>query len=195
MVVLTLCQWVVRWSSGAQSVLRGLVHRKVDASDVCGDERGSTLVRVPVTVLAGALALTALTTGVQVAWTDLALSSAVGATTRFASNVNYTAGSAAARRSTQDQVRQWADDVAAESHVEPDAITVVARRTPAGVDVPLDQLLPGDEVTVHVKKTVTNPLYRITAAVTDAVGGAFGHDDLLDRDGVDVKAHATNHVS
>lgn len=176
-------------------MLRTVVRPDDGARGPLSGEHGRALVKLPLTVCGGLLVLAGLTTGVQVAWTDLALSSALGSTTRFASNVSYAPGSAGARHSTQEQVMRWAADVAAESHVQPDDLTVTARHLPSGVPASLDQLVVGDEVTVSVKKTVSNPLYRLVATTVNAVTNAVGADDLVDPAGVDVKAHATNHVS
>lgn len=176
-------------------MLRTVVRPDDGARRPTSGEEGRALVKVPIAVCGGLLVLAGLTTGVQVAWTDLALSSALGSTTRFASNVSYAPGSAGARHSTQAQVMRWAADVAAESHVEPDDLTVTARHLPSGAPASLDQLVVGDEVTVSVKKTVSNPLYRIVASTVNAVTHTVGGDDVMDPAGVDVKAHATNHVS
>ena len=149
---------------------------------------------MPLAVLAIAVVLTALTTGVQFAWTDLALSSAVGATTRFASNVSYSGTTNVQRRSTADQVQQWQTDVAKEAHVEPDDISVVAH-SPGSTDaVPLESLTVGDIVTLKVEKTISNPLYRVAAHVANAVTGVVRDDDVLDPDGIAVHATATNEV-
>jgi len=149
---------------------------------------------MPLAVLAIAVVLTALTTGVQFAWTDLALSSAVGATTRFASNVSYSGTSNVQRRGTADQVHQWQTDVASEAHVEPDDISVVAHSPGSTVEVPLEDLTVGDIVTLKVEKTISNPLYRVAAHVANAVTGVVSNDDVLDPDGIAVRATATNEV-
>jgi hypothetical protein len=158
-------------------------------------ERGSAVVEAPFAICIVLLLLTGVTTLVQVAWTDLALSSGVRATTRFASHVDYVPGSStAARRRTEDQVKEWAAAVAAEAHVEPDDVRVVGKHVPSGVEAPLDQLVAGDEIVVTVTKTVNNPLYRIAATVTNTAAHVVGAGDVFDPAGVGVKAGASTYV-
>ena len=98
----------------------------MNAHRIPRDERGSVLVETPFAIGIILLLLMGVTTLVQVAWTDLALSSAVRATTRFASHVDYVPGSgSAARRRTEDQVKDWTAEVAEEAHVTPDDVEVV----------------------------------------------------------------------
>ena len=162
--------------------------------DVC-DERGSVLVETPFAICIILLLLMGVTTLVQVAWTDLALSSAVRATTRFASHVDYVPGSgSAARRRTEDQVKEWTAEVADEAHVTPDDVEIVGTHEPSGVDAPLDELVSGDQITLTVTKRVDNPLYRIAATVTNAAAHLVRAGDVFDPNGVGVKAGSSTYV-
>lgn len=159
------------------------------------DERGSVLVETPLAIGIILLLLMGVTTLVQVAWTDLALSSAVRATTRFATHDDYVPGTdSASRRRTADQVKQWTADVAAEAHVTPDDVTVVGTHEPSGVEAPLDELVSGDRITLTVTKRVSNPLYRIAATVTNAAGHLVHAGDVFDPNGVDVKAGSSTYA-
>jgi hypothetical protein len=159
------------------------------------DQRGSAIVEVPFAVCIILLLTMGVTTLVQVTWTHLALSSGVRATERYATHVDYdpVAGGAARRRST-DAVKEWAAAVAAEAHVTPDDVTVVGHHEPSGIEAPLDQLVAGDEVTITVTKTVTNPLYRLGASVTNAVSHVVGGGDVFNPDGVGVTTGASTYV-
>jgi len=159
------------------------------------DERGSVLVETPFAIGIILLLLMGVTTLVQVAWTDLALSSAVRATTRFASHVDYVPGSgSAARRRTEDQVKEWTAEVADEAHVTPDDVEIVGTHEPSGVDAPLDELVSGDQITLTVTKRVDNPLYRIAATVTNAAAHLVRAGDVFDPNGVGVKAGSSTYV-
>jgi len=159
------------------------------------DERGSVLVETPFAICIILLLLMGVTTLVQVAWTDLALSSAVRATTRFATHVDYVPGSGSAdRRRTEEQVKEWAAEVAAEAHVQPDDVEVVGHHVPSGAEAPLDELVAGDEITVTVTKRVTNPLYRIAASITNAAAHVVSSGDVFDPNGVGVKTGASTYV-
>jgi hypothetical protein len=159
------------------------------------DEQGSVLVETPFAIGIVLLLLMGVTTLVQVAWTDLALSSAVRATTRFATHVDYVPGSgSAARRRTEDQVKEWTAEVASEAHVTPDEVTVVGTHEPSGVEAPLDQLVSGDQITLTVTKRVSNPLYRVAATVTNAAAHLVHAGDVFDPNGVGVKAGASTYV-
>jgi hypothetical protein len=158
-------------------------------------ERGSAMIEAPFAVCIVLLLLMGVTTLVQVAWTDLTLSSGVRTATRYASHVDYVPGSGSAdRRRTAAQVEQWAADVAAEAEVHPEDVTVVGRHLPSGTEAPPEELVAGDEVTVTVTKTVTNPLYRVAASITNAAAHVVGAGDVFDPDGVGVKAEATTYV-
>lgn len=159
------------------------------------DERGSVLVETPFAVGIILLLLMGVTTLVQVAWTDLALSSAVRATTRFATRVDYVPGAdSASRRRTAEQVKEWAAEVAAEAHVTPDDVTVVGTHQPSGIEAPIDQLVSGDEITLTVTKRVSNPLYRVAATVTNAAAHLVHAGDVFDPNGVGIKAGSSTYV-
>ena len=159
------------------------------------DERGSVLVETPFAIAIILLLLMGVTTLVQVAWTDLALSSAVRTTTRFAAHDDYVPGAgSAARRRTDDQVKQWAADVAAEAHVQPDDVKVTGIRSSDGAEVPLDQLVSGDQIQITVTKRVTNALYSIAASITNTAAHIVGAGDVFNPSGVGVKAGASTYV-
>jgi hypothetical protein len=162
---------------------------------VTRNERGSVLVETPFAIGIILLLLMGVATLVQVAWTDLSLSSAVRATTRFATHDDYVPGSgSAARRRTEDQVKQWTADVAAEAHITPDDVAIVGSHEPSGVEAPLDQLVSGDQITLTVTKRVTNPLYRIAATVTNAAARLVHAGDVFDPNGVGVSAGSSTYV-
>lgn len=136
-----------------------------------------------------------LTTIVQLAWTHLSLSSAVRGATRYATHVDYDPQAGGIdRHRTEDQVRAWAAELAAEAGVDLDDVTIVGRHVPSGVEAPLDQLVAGDEVVITIDVVVSNPLYRIAASVTNAASNVVGGDDVFDPDGVGVSAGATTYV-
>ncbi|MEA3057158.1 MAG: hypothetical protein QOD30_2590 [Actinomycetota bacterium] len=167
----------------------------MSARCVSRDESGSVLVETPFAIGIILLLLMGVTTLVQVAWTDLALSSAVRATTRFATHVDYVPGAdSAARRRTAEQVKEWTAEVAAEAHVTPDDVTVIGTHQPSGVEAPLDQLVSGDEITLTVTKRVSNPLYRVAATVTNAAAHLVHAGDVFDPNGVGVKAGSSTYV-
>jgi hypothetical protein len=158
-------------------------------------ERGAVLVETPFAICIVLLLAMGLTTLVQVAWTHLALSSAVEATTRYAAHVEYdpTTGGIDRRR-TDEQVMAWAEEVAAEVHDDSVKVSVVGHHPPSTDDIPVDQLVAGDEVVVIVTKTVSNPLYRVAASIANAASHVVGEDDVFDPDGIGIKAEAVTFV-
>jgi Flp pilus assembly protein TadG len=159
------------------------------------DERGGALVETPLAIAIILLLAMGVTTLVQVAWTHLALSSAVRATTRYATHVEYDPSTGGIdRHRTDEQVRAWAEEVAAEAHVAPEDVTITGRRVPSGAEVPIDQLVAGDEIVVTVVKVVNNPLYGLAAAVTNTVSHVVGGGDVFNPDGIGIEAGATSFV-
>jgi hypothetical protein len=161
------------------------------------DERGGALVEAPFAICILLLLAMGLTTIVQLAWTHLALSSAVGASTRYATHVEYDpAIGGIDRHRTETQVRTWAEEVAAEAGVEPDCgcVTIVGRHVPSGVEAPLEELVAGDEIVITVATVVSNPLYRAAASITNAASHVVGGGDVFDPDGIGVKAGASTYV-
>lgn len=162
---------------------------------VASNERGGALVEVPLAVAIVLMLAMGLTTLVQVAWTHLALSSAVRATTRYATHVEYDPSVGGVdRRRTDEQVRAWTVEVAAEARVAPEDVTIVGRRVPSGAEVPIDQLVAGDEVVITVEKVVSNPLYELAAAITNSVSHVVGGDDVFNPAGIGIEAGATTFV-
>jgi hypothetical protein len=159
------------------------------------DERGGALVEAPFAICILLLLAMGLTTIVQLAWTHLTLSSSVESTVRYATHVDYDpVAGGVDRHRTQEQVRQWAAEVAAEAGVAPDDVTIVGRRVPTGEVVPIDQLVSGDEIEITVQTVVSNPLYRVAVSVTNAASHVVGGDDVFDPDGIGVKAGASSYV-
>lgn len=157
-------------------------------------ERGAVLVETPFAICILLVLAMGLTTLTQVAWTHLALSSAVESATRYSSHVDYQPGGGIDRRRTEQQVKEWAAEVAAEAHIEPDDVTITGRHMPSEAPAPVDQLVAGDEITVTVTKTVTNPLYRVAASIANTASHVVGSDDVFDPDGIGVKAEAVTFV-
>lgn len=160
-----------------------------------GDQQGGALVEVPLAVVVLLLLAMGLTTLVQVAWTHLALSSAVRATTRYAAHVEYDPSvNGIDRRRTDEQIRAWAAEVAAEARVAPEDVTITGRRGPTGIEVSVNQLIAGDEVVITVEKLVSNPLYELGAAITNGLSHVVGGGDVFDPDGIGIEAGATTFV-
>jgi hypothetical protein len=167
----------------------------MSAPRVLRSQQGGALVEAPLAIGVLFVLAMALTTLVQLVWTHLALSSAVQSSTRYAAHVDYDPDAGGIdRRRTEDQVRAWAAEVAAEAHVDPDDVTIVGRHIPSGVVAPIADLVAGDEIVVTVEVTVNNPLYRIGASITNAASHAIGAGDVFDPDGVGVEAGATTYV-
>jgi hypothetical protein len=159
------------------------------------DERGTALVEAPFAVAIVLMLALGLTTLVQLAWTHLSLSSAVRGATRYATHVDYDPSAGGLdRHRTEDQVRAWTVEIAEEAGVDPDDVTIVGRRVPSGVEAPIADLVAGDEIVVTVQTVVSNPLYRMAAAITNTASHVVGAGDVFDPDGVGVKAGATSYV-
>jgi Flp pilus assembly protein TadG len=160
------------------------------------DERGSVLVETPFAVCILLMLLFGVVTIVQVAYTDLTMSSTVRTATRFASHVEYLPGSgSSARRRDAQQVKEWTAEVAAEAGVETTDVEVVGYHEPSHTPVSsLDQLVAGDSVTVTVTKHVTNSLYRLAASVTNVASNVVGAGDVFDPTGIGVSAAASTYV-
>lgn len=58
----------------------------------------------------------------------------------------------------------------------------------------IEDLVAGDEITITVEKTVSNPLYQIAASITNVASNLFGAGDAFNPDGVDVNAGAVTYV-
>ena len=160
-----------------------------------GAEHGGALVEAPIAVCIVLLLAMGLTTIVQLAWTHLALSSAVRSTTRYATHVDYDpAAGGIERHRSEEQVRAWAAEIAEGAGVEPEDVTIVGRHLPSGIEAPIDQLVPGDEIVVIVETVVGNPLYRAAASITNAASHAVGGGDVFDPDGVGIEAGASTYV-
>ena len=162
-------------------------------------ERGSVLVETPFAIAIILLLAMGLTTLVQVVWTHLALSSAVESTTRYATHVEYdpTADNIDRRRNVA-QIEAWAEQVAAEVHDEAHddgiKVRVVGSRPGSPDEVPLDQLVSGDHITVVVTKQVKNPLYTVAASFANTASHMVGSGDVFDPDGIGIKAEAVTFV-
>lgn len=159
-----------------------------------GNERGSSLVETPMAICILLLLGMGVVTIVQVVWTHLDLASSVRTATRYASHVDYDpVDGGTDRRRTEAQVQAWMAEVADAAGVAQDDVTVVARDR-FGNEVPLTNAVAGDTVVVTARVTVSNPVYRLAAAVTNAAGGVIGAGSVFDPDGVDVMAEAVTFV-
>jgi hypothetical protein len=167
-------------------------------SSLRNDERGTALVEAPFAVAIVLMLTMGLATLAQVAWTHLSLSSAVRGATRYATHVDYDpVAGGIDRHRTEEQVRAWTVEIAEEADVDPADVTIAGRRAdaePDDPDVPIDELVAGDQIVITVEKVVTNPLYRLAASVTNTASHVVGAGDVFDPDGVGVMAGATSYV-
>jgi hypothetical protein len=153
--------------------------------------RGSALVETPIALGVFLLVGFGLLTVVQLAWTHLELSSSVRSAARYAARVEYDPSAdpvTGERHRTPDQVVDgWRQAIADEVGVPAEDITILVGPDPS-------ELLPGDEVVVRVSANVTNPLYRLTASLTNSLAGLVGSSGPLPVDGVRVTAEAASYV-
>ena len=158
------------------------------------DERGGVLVETPFAVCIVLMLVLGVATLVQIAWSDLTLSSAVRDAARYATRVEYVPGSGSAdRHRTAQQVKDWTAEVADEAGVSSDDVEVVGYHDGEEVD-DLQQLTAGDQITVTITKRVTNPLYRMAASVTNIATNVVGGGDVFDPTGVGISAAASTYV-
>jgi Flp pilus assembly protein TadG len=149
------------------------------------DERGVALVETPIAVVVILLLGLGMLTLAQVAWTHLDLASSVRGAARFSARAEWEPGSTslARRRSPEEVVAEWRQQVADEIGVDVDDVTISLDGDPR-------DLGPGDEVVVTVEARVTNALYRLAAGATNGLASFVGADGPFDTEGLRVSAEA-----
>jgi hypothetical protein len=141
-------------------------------------------IAVVLLLLMGALTLT------QVIWTHHELAQAARESTRYAARVEYdpsTTPLSSRRHRNESEVRAWAAQLADDAGVQASDVTVTASG-------PLESLHAGDTVTVTIQTTVSNPIYRTAAGLTNAVSGLLHLGQAFSPDGVPIKAEAKTYV-
>ena len=168
------------------------------------NERGAAMVESILGMAIILLVSMGLLTLTQVVWTHLDLSSTTRDVARYAARVEYdpspSVGSVnSSRHRTEDQIAAYAKQAAAESGVEVTSPCVISGGKAVCGDVTIspanpDALRTGDEITVTITKTVSNPLYRVAASVTNAAATVFHVGHPFDENGVPIKSEATSYV-
>ena len=164
------------------------------------DERGAALVEAPFAIAIILLISMGVLTITQVAWNHLDLANTVRDASRYASRAEWDPSASTvtpARYRTVGEIKDFATRAGSESGVTDDSVVVDVVRngvkvTPAPSDSFVLQL--GDQVTVQIKNTVSNPLYKTAASVTNAVTGIFPIGHVFDEDGVQITASSSTFV-
>src|SRR5688572_15664614 len=156
------------------------------------DERGLALVEAPICIAVVLLLMMGVVTLTQVVWTHLDLAEAARDTARYAARVEYDPSVtplSSRRHRTAAEVKAWAVSVASEAGVTLADVTVTTSN-----GQPLESLRAGDQVTVTIRKTVSNPLYLTAAGITNAVGGLLHVGEPFPEDGMPITAEAQTYV-
>jgi hypothetical protein len=174
------------------------------------DERGTSVVEAPICIAVVLLIAMGVLTLTQVVWTHMDLASAVRDGTRYAGRVEWDPSAnpvTLERHRTAEQIKDFTAKAASESGITTANITVFCELANGDgtfsdrvqcdrVDDPIhpEDLQVGDRVSVVIRDTVDNPLYKTAAGFTNAVSSVFGLDGPFNKDGVDIKAISTTYV-
>lgn len=153
------------------------------------DERGAALVESVLGIVIILLLSMGVLTLTQVIWTHLDLSSTVTDVARYAARVEYDPSATpvtSSRHRTADQIKAYATRAGSEAGVTSSDVAV----SPAAPET----LRTGDRITVTITKTVSNPLYKVGASITNAATGIFQLGRAFDPDGIRIKSEATSYV-
>lgn len=168
------------------------------------NERGSAMVESVFGIAIILMLAMGVLTLTQAVWTHLDLSSTTRDVARYAARVEYdpspSSGSvSASRHRTEDQIAAYAQQAGKEAGVTVTSPCTISNGKAVCGDVTIspadpDTLRTGDEITVTITKTVSNPLYKVGAAITNAAATVFHVGHPFNENGLPIKSEATSYV-
>ena len=164
------------------------------------DEQGSAIVESPFAIGIVLMIAMGVLTITQIAWNHMDLATSVRDASRYASRAEWDPSAetvTSARYRTVGEVKAFAARAGSESGVtEENVVVTVVRDDEPVTPAPSNDfvLKLGDHVTVQILNTVSNPLYKTAASITNAVTGIFPVGHVFDEDGVRITASSSTYV-